>query len=433
MRELDDLEVACDALARALESAESETSTSNRARLETITKRLAALVPPPPVRPGSSGKTSSKQPREFDFARYTTRAIALHVAYLGWDYHGFASQGSGAAPPTVERALFNALGKTRLVASEHDVFSAADYSRCGRTDKGVSGLGQIVTLKVRSNGATAVEDELDYVALLNRTLPDDVRVLGWAPVDDELNARFDCKWRQYKYFFEKTSGLDVDAMRRAAALFEGVHDFRNFCRMDAENVKSFTRNVLECSIADSEDGKLMYIKVRGSAFLWHQVRCMASVLFMVGLGHEEPEIVTQLLDLEKTPRKPQYSMAPEQPLLLWKSAYDVIRLDVENMNLSDHALTQLETSVAAQMHTQRVRVAILEETWAHLRRVRTQRVVGNGIADITRDLAAVTCAGNVSVARSRHQRLRDRPTEKTFQERRERIEANANDTKPARD
>lgn len=157
---------------------------------------------------------------------------------------------------------------------------------------------------------------------------------------------------------------------------------------------------------------------------------MASVLFMVGLGHEEPEIVTQLLDLEQTPRKPQYSMAPEQPLLLWKSAYDESRLDVENMNLSDHALTQLETSVAAQMHTQRVRVAILEETWAHLRRVRTQRV-GNGVADITRDLAAVTCAGNVSVARSRHQRLRDRPTERTFEERRERIEANANDTKPA--
>ena len=38
-------------------------------------------------------------------------------------------------------------------------------------------------------------------------------------MDDALNARFDCKWRQYKYFFEKTNALDVDAMRAAARSF----------------------------------------------------------------------------------------------------------------------------------------------------------------------------------------------------------------------
>lgn len=32
------------------------------------------------------------------------------------------------------------------------------------------------------------------------------------------------------------------------------------------------------------------MNVKGTAFLWHQVRCMAAVLFMVGAGHESPTV-----------------------------------------------------------------------------------------------------------------------------------------------
>jgi len=37
---------------------------------------------------------------------------------------------------------------------------------------------------------TAVEDELDYVGTLNRSLPEDIRVLGWCPVPPGFNARY---------------------------------------------------------------------------------------------------------------------------------------------------------------------------------------------------------------------------------------------------
>lgn len=42
-----------------------------------------------------------------------------------------------------------------------------------------------------------------------------------------------------------------------------------------------------------------------------QVRCMAAVLLMVGRGEEEPGVVRKLLDMEATPSKPYYNMAPE--------------------------------------------------------------------------------------------------------------------------
>ena len=36
--------------------------------------------------------------------------------------------------------------------------------------------------------------------------------------------------------------------------------------------------------------------------MWHQVRCMAAVLLMVGRGQEDPSVVAQLLDVEAHPR-----------------------------------------------------------------------------------------------------------------------------------
>jgi tRNA pseudouridine38/39 synthase len=44
---------------------------------------------------------------------------------------------------------------------------------------------------------------------------------------------------------------------------------------------------------------------------------MVAILFMVGQGLEEPSIVTELLDVERTPRRPMYTMADDVPLVLW--------------------------------------------------------------------------------------------------------------------
>lgn len=66
------------------------------------------------------------------------------------------------------------------------------------------------------------------------------------------------------------------------------------------------------------------VHIKGTAFLWHQVRCLVAILTLVGEGKESPDVVASMLDLEATPRKPQYKIAPEKPLLLSSAAYDGI-------------------------------------------------------------------------------------------------------------
>lgn len=58
------------------------------------------------------------------------------------------------APATCDTAqgvLFSALRKTKLIPeAAAKPISELAYSRCGRTDRGVSALGQVVALQLRS-------------------------------------------------------------------------------------------------------------------------------------------------------------------------------------------------------------------------------------------------------------------------------------------
>ncbi|KXS09875.1 pseudouridine synthase [Gonapodya prolifera JEL478] len=255
-----------------------------------------------------------KERREFNFSRHTRRPVALKLSYIGHDLHGFAMQpntaagtagdrsgaprlvsahGNSAQLDTVESALFAALITAKLLDEKEERRKWA-YGRCGRTDKGVSAFGQVISIRLRSalpagaaphvvpwddeshlattffpsapdedddesdqaaavpvvptdaecnntsdpGTASPTQDvnasELDYPHLLNRLLPPTIRILGWSPVPPTFNARFSCRSRLYHYYVPHTPDLDVAAMQQAAEAFgAGVdRDFRNFCVPD---------------------------------------------------------------------------------------------------------------------------------------------------------------------------------------------------------
>ncbi|XP_062559313.1 tRNA pseudouridine(38/39) synthase [Armigeres subalbatus] len=274
-------------------------------------------------------KPNDKNQRKFDFASCHKRHILLRFYYLGWDYQGYASQEDSAR--TIEHQLFNALTRVCLIESRE----TSNYHRCGRTDKGVSAFHQVVSLDVRSKFAPdrqldpeSIANEINYCQLLNRVLPQDIRCVAWMPmVNPNYSARFDCRSRTYRYFFPR-GNLDIAAMREACTHLVGAHDFRNLCKMDVGNgVVTFTRRISYVSIEDSQGDAnessydMLYLELRGKAFLWHQVRCIMAVLILVGERKEKPTVIKELLDVEKNPCKPQYSLASDLPLNLYECEY----------------------------------------------------------------------------------------------------------------
>ena len=176
--------------------------------------------------------------------------IALKFAYLGQNYNGLEYAAGNATPqPTIEEALWAALNKGRLIlptdkqamAAGQITWEGCDYTKCGRTDKGVSAFGQVVSLRVRSNRPLPgrrkmkrtpngvkpnretnhenmdeeaadvdevespfhpIKDEIPYVHIINRLLPLDIRILAWcSDLPEDFSARFSCRERRYRYFF----------------------------------------------------------------------------------------------------------------------------------------------------------------------------------------------------------------------------------------
>ena len=104
-------------------------------------------------------------------------------------------------------------------------------------------------------------------------------------------------------------------MKIALDMMVGNHDFCHLCKMDVEKVYKFERKIHSVGIVRVND-ETSYFLILGQAFLWHQIRCIVSILFMVGRGLEEPSVVQELLDIEKNPGKPSSPLAHEFPLVL---------------------------------------------------------------------------------------------------------------------
>lgn len=86
---------------------------------------------------------------------------------------------------------------------------------------------------------------------------------------------------------------------------------------------------------------------------------MVAVLLLVGQGLEPPSIVARLLDIEAEPGKPNYAMAPEEPLLLHACGYDSLSTPLAWRRTS-RAAAETAGVVAGMMRQQLVAAAMAE-------------------------------------------------------------------------
>lgn len=208
------------------------------------------------------------------------RRLAMTVEYDGTDYSGFQYQKNA---PSVQSRLESAIaGLTR---------ETVRIKAAGRTDAGVHALGQVVAFDTRTPyPPTAVRNAL------NARLPDDVAVKTVRDAPPGFDPRRDAISRTYRYTLliaEVRSPLrrraacvvkaapDADAMRAAAALMVGTHDFSNFGTPPNPG-GSAVRQISRVDI--NQDGATIRIEVEGGSFLTRQVRRMAGALLDAGCG-----------------------------------------------------------------------------------------------------------------------------------------------------
>lgn len=214
-----------------------------------------------------------------------------------------------------------------LITACAEVFGTADVEvyGAGRTDAGVHARGQVAHIE-----APALKWPLQQIRFqLNDILPHDINVLSVEKTHPRFHARYDATSRHYVYQLSKRRDafgkkyvwwvrdpLDVNAMRGAAEILQGFHDFRSF-GVTEDPKQSTTVDLTEVLI--TEDRDRIYVSLKGSHFLWKMVRRIVGVLVEVGRGNLSLEQVEDFLDYPSG--EPAKLTAPPSGLFLEAVTY----------------------------------------------------------------------------------------------------------------
>jgi tRNA pseudouridine38-40 synthase len=173
----------------------------------------------------------------------------------------------------------------------------------GRTDTGVHACNQVVHLD-----APVVREPFSWVRGTNRFLESDIAVQWCRPVAPGFHARNSALGRRYCYVLLESavrpaldSGrcgwvfrpLDGQAMREAASVLIGEHDFSAFRAAQCQ-APSPVKTVRRIEIA--QRGAYWRFDFDASAFLHHMVRNIMGCLVAVGTGTRSPGWVREVLD-----------------------------------------------------------------------------------------------------------------------------------------
>ena len=260
------------------------------------------------------------------------RTLKLTVCYDGTHLVGWQRQAEG---DSVQALLEDALA--RFEGAPVVVHGA------GRTDAGVHALGQVASVCV-----TFAHDNATLARALNAQLAPAVRVLRVDDAATDFHARFDARAKTYRYLirnaafvspFERTfvwhvpQPLDRDAMKEAARVFEGTHDFTAFHSLGSDSSgsvrtihESGMRSAASFTAADplhvtmEAGADLLAYEVRGNGFLRHMVRTMVGTLVEVGRGWRSPVSIGESLRSRR--REQAGATAPPQGLFLVGVDYD---------------------------------------------------------------------------------------------------------------
>jgi tRNA pseudouridine38-40 synthase len=204
--------------------------------------------------------------------------VRLTIEYDGTRYCGWQIQSSDdTVQARIEAALARLLGQPIRIQA------------AGRTDAGVHALGQVAGFD-----APRQIDPAELKRALNALLPPDIAVREAVEADPAFDPRRDAVVRVYEYrilnrelrsafdyhhAWHVAQPLNLAAMRAAARLFLGAHDFAAFRSLGTET-KTTVREIY-LSQWDRRGDFLIY-RVEGSSFMRHMVRSMVAAMVEVG-------------------------------------------------------------------------------------------------------------------------------------------------------
>ncbi len=237
------------------------------------------------------------------------------VAYDGTTFHGWQSQeGGNTVQDLIERQLKKIFKEPRRIEGS------------GRTDSGVHALAQVFHFDAAwTHGAEKLRRALQV------GLPRSIQIKSVRAVGPKFHARFAAKGKIYRYHLDLGEGspfvqaycwilnreLNWPAVRAAAAVLKGKHDFWAFSGENDRTYETTVRDLRRVQIA--RRGSKVTFTFEADGFLYKMVRSLTGALVNVGLGKLTVAEVAALLKSRR--RIPAVQTAPPQGLFLVRVIY----------------------------------------------------------------------------------------------------------------
>lgn len=238
------------------------------------------------------------------------------IQYDGTRYNGWQRQQS--TPNTIQGKIEDVLSK--MADRPVEIHGA------GRTDAGVHAAGQVANFHLDT--ALTPAQIRDY---LNSWLPEDIGILSLTEASPRFHSRLNACAKVYcyriatdpslhvfdrKYLYPFTDSLDLSAMKEAAALCIGEHDFQSFCarRMKKSTLRRIT------SITFTEYPGELRITYQGNGFLHHMIRILTGTFLEVGTHQRSARSISELLAAGE--RQAAGFTAPARGLTLMEVKYE---------------------------------------------------------------------------------------------------------------
>ena len=225
------------------------------------------------------------------------RNIKLTLQYDGTRYLGWSRPEKDGREKTVSHRISSVL--ERLTGTPVVLFAGA------KTESRVHALAQTANFQTES---LLSPEELR--AALNQYLPQDISVLCCDQAPERFRADLNAVSRTYEYRICTSEIYDVftaaysahlhpapdlEAMRRAADLLMGEHDFSGFS--GARKKRNTQKKVLETRIGFSDDiPDLLVLSLTADDFLYQMPSLIAGTLLDVGQHKLAPDKITDILN-----------------------------------------------------------------------------------------------------------------------------------------
>jgi tRNA pseudouridine38-40 synthase len=236
-------------------------------------------------------------------------------AYDGGPFAGWQSQSGGTAiQDVIEARLAQIFGAPVRIHGS------------GRTDAGVHARGQVFHFD-----AAWRHGPEKLFAALRTGLPPQIQIASVRAVRRDFHARFQAAGKRYEYHVHRGDPdpftrpycwpvfrpVDIAAMRAAAAVLVGRHDFRAFTALNGPPREDTVRDLRRLDVIAR--GRSVRIVAEADGFLYKMVRSLAGVLVAAGEGKLSAADVRGILASKR--RTPLVQTAPPQGLFLMKVFY----------------------------------------------------------------------------------------------------------------